>query len=213
MGPKLKERAERVYQEISRLYPDAHCELRHSDPLELMIAIMLSAQTTDIAVNQTTIKLFRKYHSFQDYINVDISILEQDIRHLGLYKNKAKNIKGMAQIVEEQFDGVFPAQLDQLMKLPGVGQKTANVFMAEWYKIPRIAVDTHVSRVSIRLGLAKPNDSVLEIEKKLMSRYRKEQWIEMHHKLIFFGRYFCKAIKPNCIECPLLDICKTPFPH
>ncbi|MBU0997122.1 MAG: endonuclease III [Firmicutes bacterium] len=212
MGSILNERANRVYQEITSLYPLAHCELRYSNALELMIAIILSAQTTDLAVNQTTLTLFEKYHSFEDYIQADLSELEHDIRHLGLYKNKARSIQGMATIVYQKYQGVFPSKMKELLDLPGVGRKTANVFLSEWYKIPGIAVDTHVSRVSVRLGLAKKQDAVNIIEEKLMRKFPKNQWIEVHHKLIFFGRYFCKASSPNCNQCPLIDICKTPFP-
>ena len=173
MGTKIKEKAIFIFDEITKLYPNAACELKYSNPLELMIAIMLSAQTTDFAVNQVTSVLFQKNYDFEDYISVDISILEEDLRHLGLYKNKAKNIKGMTSIVHNEFKDVFPNNQAKLESLPGVGRKTANVFLAEWFKEPRIAVDTHVKRVSSRLGLASFNDSVEVVEEKLMKLYPK----------------------------------------
>jgi len=209
----MTDKVKLIYQEITLLFPDAHCELNYTNPLELLISIMLSAQTTDQAVNKVTLKLFDKFRTFEDYIGAPVEDIEEIIRHLGLYKNKAKNIKLMAEMMQSTFHGVFPNQLEKLVLLPGVGRKTANVFLAEYYHVPRIAVDTHVQRVSVRLGLAKKEDSVLKIEEKLMKKFPKEHWIEMHHKLIFFGRYFCKAQRPMCEKCPLVHICKTPFPH
>jgi endonuclease-3 len=137
--------------------------------------------------------------------------LESYIKRIGLYRNKAKNLKKLSQMIIDQYGGQVPKDQKELEKLPGVGRKTANVYLAEFYKIPRIAVDTHVSRVSIRLGLAKLNDSPLKVEEKLMRVYDKDQWITLHHKFIHFGRYFCKAKKPKCKECPLLSICKMPM--
>ncbi len=207
----MKDKQQFIYDEITKLFPSASCELKYSNPLELLIAVMLSAQTTDLAVNHTTHTLFNKYHSLEDYLNVEISVLENDIRHLGLYKNKAKNIQAMVLMLKNEFDSQFPNKLEELVMLPGVGRKTANVFLAEWFHVPRIAVDTHVSRVSIRLGLAKKSDSVLVIEEKLMKHFPKDIWIDLHHKFIHFGRYFCKAQKPSCQECPFLHICKAPI--
>ncbi|MGD9909087.1 MAG: endonuclease III [Candidatus Izemoplasmatales bacterium] len=209
----MTDRVNQIYLAVSDLFPDAHCELNYSNPLELLISIMLSAQTTDNAVNKVTVHLFGKYRTLEDYINAPVEDVENVIRHLGLYKNKAKNIKLMALMMKETYHGVFPSKLEELVLLPGVGRKTANVFLAEYYHVPRIAVDTHVERVSVRLGLAKATDSVLKIEEKLMKKFPKDLWIEMHHKLIFFGRYFCKAQKPMCDKCPLVSICKTPFPN
>lgn len=209
----MTDKENQIYLAISDLFPDAHCELNYTNPLELLISIMLSAQTTDNAVNKVTVHLFEKYRTLEDYINAPVEDIENVIRHLGLYKNKAKNIKSMALMMKVTYHGIFPNKLEELVLLPGVGRKTANVFLAEYYHIPRIAVDTHVERVSVRLGLAKSSDSVLKIEEKLMKKFPKDHWIEMHHKLIFFGRYFCKAQKPMCEKCPLVSICKTPFPN
>ena len=172
---------------------------------------MLSAQTTDVAVNKITKKLFNDFTCLEDFANAEQSVLESYIRTIGLYRNKAKNLKKLSQMIIDEFDGKIPKEQKQLEKLPGVGRKTANVYLAEFHQIPRIAVDTHVSRVSIRLGLAKEGDSPKQVEKNLMRIYDENQWIALHHKFIYFGRYFCKARKPNCKECPLLNICKMPI--
>ncbi len=202
--------SETIYEEITKLYPDAKCELNYRKDYELLIAVMLSAQTTDQSVNSVTETLFNKYKSIKDFANVSIDELENDIRRIGLFRNKSKNIKSMSEIVVNQFNGIIPNTQESLQDLPGVGRKTANVYLAEFHHIPRIAVDTHVSRVSIRLGFADEGDSPENIEKKLMNIYDENIWIDLHHKMIFFGRYFCKAKKPNCINCPILKYCKKP---
>lgn len=206
------DKGEYILSEITKLFPLAACELRHSNALELMVAIMLSAQTTDQAVNQVTLNLFQKYQTLEDYIHVPLLELESDLRHLGLYKNKSKNIKKMAEMIQNEYLGEFPNDQEALESLPGVGRKTANVFLAEWFHEPRIAVDTHVQRISTRLGLAEKSDSPEKVEQKLMMIFPKTKWIDAHHKMIFFGRYFCKAIKPQCSDCPFIKICTTPFP-
>ncbi len=205
-----KQEAKIIYQEISKMYPDAKIELNYQQKHELLIAIMLSAQTTDISVNRVTKNLFSNYKTIEDFAHANISDLESQIKNLGLYHNKAKNLKKLAQMIINEFNNQIPKTQKELQKLPGVGRKTANVFLAEYYKIPRIAVDTHVSRVSIRLGLAKINDSPKVVEEKLMKIYDKDKWIDLHHKFIHFGRYFCKSRNPNCKVCPLLNICKMP---
>ena len=169
---------------------------------------MLSAQTTDESVNKLTSHLFQKYKTVDDYANASLSELESDLHSIGLYRNKAKNIKAMAVALQARFNGVVPASHDALISLPGVGRKTANVVMAEGFGYPAIAVDTHVERISKRLGFAKPEDTVLTVEKKLMKTIPKNRWIKTHHQMIFFGRYHCKAMSPHCKECPLVDICK-----
>jgi endonuclease-3 len=171
---------------------------------------MLSAQTTDQAVNLVTKNLFSKFHSIADYANASLEELENIIKRIGLYRNKAKNLKAMALIIVNDHNSKVPNNQLDLEKLPGVGRKTANVFLAEYYHIPRIAVDTHVSRVSKRLGLAKEDDTPVKIEEKLKRKFHKSIWIDLHHKFIFFGRYFCTAKKPNCNKCPLVKICKKP---
>ena len=197
----------RILDVMDSLFPDAQCELNYSNELELLVAVMLSAQTTDASVNRLTQSLFKKYKCADDYANASIEELEGDLRTIGLYRNKAKNIKAMASILCDLYDGKVPANHDILTTLPGVGRKTANVVMSEGFKVPFIAVDTHVERVSKRLKIAYKKDSVLEVEKKLMKYIPKDRWIKTHHQFIFFGRYHCKAMNPMCENCPLIDIC------
>lgn len=204
------EKLKRILDELDRLFPDARCELNYSNPLELLIAVMLSAQTTDASVNKLTETLFQKYRSVEDYASAPLSQLEQDLKRIGLYRNKAKNVKAMAQMLIDEFNGEVPANHDALQTLPGVGRKTANVVISEGFGYPAIAVDTHVERIAKRLGLAFKKDSVLTVEKKLMKKIPKERWIKTHHQLIFFGRYHCKAINPQCQDCRLIDICREP---
>ncbi|MCR8842891.1 endonuclease III [Paenibacillus sp. SC116] len=201
-------RVRRILDTFGEMFPDAHCELTHSNPFELTIAVLLSAQCTDEMVNKVTIDLFRKYKRPEDYIAVPLDELEQDIRRIGLFRNKAKNIQKLCHMLLESYDGEVPRQHDQLTTLPGVGRKTANVVVSNAFGVPAIAVDTHVERVSKRLGLANDEDSVLEVEKKLMRKIPKQEWTDTHHRLIFFGRYHCKAQSPRCEVCPLLEICK-----
>lgn len=207
---RMNERVECVLNEFDRLFPHAQCELNYGNELELLIAVMLSAQTTDASVNKLTKTLFQKYQSVEDYANAPIEQLEKDLRTIGLYRNKAKNVKAMAQQLIVRFHGQVPCDHEALQSLPGVGRKTANVVVSEGFKVPAIAVDTHVERVSKRLGLAKKEDSVLEVEKKLMKRIPKERWIKTHHQMIFFGRYHCKSMNPQCQNCQLISICKEP---
>ncbi|ASV69230.1 endonuclease III [Cytobacillus sp. FSL W7-1323] len=193
---------------MGEMFPDAHCELVHKNPFELVIAVALSAQCTDVLVNKVTSKLFLKYKTPEDYLNVSIEELQQDIRSIGLYRNKAKNIQKLCRMLIDDYDGVVPADRDELTKLPGVGRKTANVVVSVAFNVPAIAVDTHVERVSKRLGFCRWKDSVLEVEKALMKKIPEEEWSVTHHRLIFFGRYHCKAQNPKCQECPVLDICR-----
>jgi len=193
---------------MEAMFPDAHCELNHSNAFELTVAVLLSAQCTDETVNKVTADLFQKYRSPADYLAVPLEELEQDIRRIGLYRNKAKHIQNMCRILIEQYGGDVPQEHDQLVTLPGVGRKTANVVVSNAFGVPAIAVDTHVERVSKRLALAGWDDSVLEVEKKLMKRVPRDEWTLTHHRFIFFGRYHCKAQNPACHICPLLDICR-----
>lgn len=193
---------------IAAMFPDADCELVHSNPFELTIAVLLSAQCTDATVNKVTATLFEKYKRPEDYLQVPIEQLEQDIRRIGLYRNKASHIQKLCRLVIDKHGGQIPATLEELIELPGVGRKTANVVISNAFGVPAIAVDTHVERVAKRLGAAKPDDSVLEVERKLMKLVPREEWTITHHRLIFFGRYHCKAQNPACGICPLLDRCK-----
>lgn len=194
--------------EMGRMFPDAHCELNHSNPFELVIAVALSAQCTDTLVNKVTINLFQKYKTPEDYLSVSLEELQNDIRSIGLYRNKAKNIQKLCQLLIDEYNGVVPNDRDELTKLPGVGRKTANVVVSVAFGIPAIAVDTHVERVSKRLGFCRWKDTVLEVEKTLMKKVPEDEWSVTHHRMIFFGRYHCKAQKPQCEICPLLDICR-----
>ena len=193
--------------EISRMFPDAHCELLHDNPFELLIAVVLSAQCTDALVNKVTRDLFEKYKAPADYLSVPIEELESDIRSIGLYRSKAKNIQGLCHRLLEQYGGEVPKAHEDLISLPGVGRKTANVVVSNAFDTPAIAVDTHVERVAKRIGLCKTNATVLEVERKLMRLTPRERWTETHHQLIFFGRYHCKATRPNCETCPVLSLC------
>lgn len=204
----IKTKQDRILNTFDEMFPDARCVLNHSNNLELLVAVMLSAQTTDESVNKLTSHLFQKYKTVDDYANASLPELEADLHSIGLYRNKGKNIKAMAEALQARFNGVVPASHDALISLPGVGRKTANVVMAEGFGYPAIAVDTHVERISKRLGFAKPDDTVLTVEKKLMKTIPKNRWIKTHHQMIFFGRYHCKAMSPHCKECPLVDICK-----
>ncbi|CUA79455.1 endonuclease III [Anoxybacillus suryakundensis] len=194
--------------EIANMFPNAHCELIHRNPFELLIAVVLSAQCTDALVNKVTRQLFEKYKTPEDYVSVSLEELQQGIRSIGLYRNKAKNIQQLCRILIEQYNGEVPKSRDELMTLPGVGRKTANVVISVAFGIPAIAVDTHVERVSKRLGICRWKDSVLEVEETLMKKIPKEEWSVTHHRLIFFGRYHCKAQSPKCGVCPLLHLCR-----
>jgi endonuclease-3 len=194
--------------QIGDMFPNAHCELNHSNPFELIIAVSLSAQCTDALVNKVTKGLFEKYKTPQDYLKVSLEELQNDIRSIGLYRNKAKNIQSLCKMLLDEYQGELPMDRDELTKLPGVGRKTANVVVSVAFNVPAIAVDTHVERVTKRLGICRWKDSVLEVEKTLMRKVPKEEWSVTHHRLIFFGRYHCKAQNPQCPSCPLLELCR-----
>ncbi len=199
---------EEVLQTMGDMFPDVECELTHSNPFELTIAVVLSAQATDALVNKVTPGLFTKYKEPEDYIQVPLEELEHDIRSIGLYRSKAKNIKKLCQSLVENYNGEIPNEQDELVKLAGVGRKTANVVASVAFHEPAIAVDTHVERVSKRLGICRWKDSVLEVEKTLMRKVPIEEWSVTHHRMIFFGRYHCKSQSPQCPECPLLHLCR-----
>jgi len=203
-----QQKVRHILDTIGDMFPDAHCELNHQNAFELTIAVLLSAQCTDETVNKVTADLFRKYRRPEDYVNVTQEELEQDIRRIGLFRNKAKNIQKLCHILIEQYEGDVPSTYEALVELPGVGRKTANVVISNAFGVPAIAVDTHVERVSKRLGLAAEDDTVLEVEKKLMRKVPRHEWTITHHRLIFFGRYHCKAQSPQCEVCPLLDVCR-----
>ncbi|MCA1039840.1 endonuclease III [Bacillus infantis] len=193
---------------MGEMFPDAHCELNHENPFELVIAVALSAQCTDALVNKVTKNLFQKYKTPEDYLAVSLEELQNDIRSIGLFRNKAKNIHKLCRLLIDEYNGIVPHDRDELTKLPGVGRKTANVVVSVAYNVPAIAVDTHVERVSKRLGFCRWKDSVLEVEKALMKKVPEDEWSVTHHRMIFFGRYHCKAQNPQCEICPLLDLCR-----
>lgn len=193
---------------MGEMFPTAHCELIHQNPFQLLIAVLLSAQTTDVNVNRVTVHLFQKYTTPEDFLSVTLEELQQDIRSIGLYRTKAKNIQKLCDKLINDFDGVVPRTRDELMQFPGVGRKTANVVMSVAFGVPAIAVDTHVERVAKRLAFCRWKDSVLQVEETLMKKIPEEEWSVSHHRFIFFGRYHCKATNPNCVECPLLTVCR-----
>lgn len=196
-----------IFNYLDELIPEPKCELNYSKDYELLIAVMLSAQTTDKRVNIVTEVLFNKYRSLEELANADIEDVKKIIKSLG-YTKKAYNTIDISKILLEKTNGVVPNDRTFLESLPGVGRKTANVVLGELFHEEVIAVDTHVSRVAIRLGYAKKNDDVYTIEKKLEKKIPKDKRFKLHHQLLLFGRYYCKAIKPECLNCKLKNICK-----
>lgn len=195
-----------VLEGLERMHPEAMCALDHKDSFQLLVAVALSAQTTDVSVNKVTPALFEKYPDAESLAKADPSDVEEMIRTIGLYKNKSKNIVKMAAMLCENCGGEVPADFSELVKLPGVGRKTANVVLAEAFEEPRIAVDTHVFRVANRIGLTEGGDPGA-VEDQLMERLPKDQWIRTHHLLIFHGRKLCHARKPDCGACGINGIC------
>ena len=196
-----------LFNYLDKLFPQVGCELNYSQDYELVIAVMLSAQTTDKSVNNVTSVLFSKYQSLDALNDAPLEDIENIIKQIGLYKNKAKNLKGIVNDLINRFNYQVPSDKDLLMTLPGVGNKTAGVIRAEIFKIPDLPVDTHVSRIAKRLGLAKKEDEPIEVERKLKKIIPEERWIKTHHQLIHFGRYFCYARSPKCEECELKEYC------
>lgn len=201
-----KEEIKKVIDILMELYPDAKAELNYSNPFELLIATILSAQCTDVQVNKTTAKLFKELKTPEDYLKLTEEELGEKIRSCGFYKTKSKNILGTCKLLIEKFNGEVPSSLEELITLPGVGRKTANVVLSNAFSTPAIAVDTHVFRVSNRIGLADSNN-VLDTEKDLMDSIDRDMWSKAHHLLIFHGRRVCKARRPLCGKCPLKDYC------
>ena len=192
---------------LDELFPSARCELFYSKDYELVIAVMLSAQTTDKSVNAVTPILFKKYSSLEALNNAPLEDIEEILKPIGLYKNKAKNLKGIVKDLLERFNGKVPSNKDDLMTLPGVGNKTAGVIRAEIFEIPDLPVDTHILRISKRLNLAKKDDEPIDVERKLKKLIPEERWIKSHHQLIHFGRYFCTARNPQCEKFKISDMC------
>ena len=192
---------------LDEILPTAKCELLYTKDYELVIAVMLSAQTTDKSVNAVTPILFKKYPTLDALYNAPLQDIEEIIKPIGLYKNKAKNLKGIVKDLVDRFNGVVPSDKEQLMTLPGVGNKTAGVIRAEIFQIPDLPVDTHILRISKRLNLAKKDDEPIDVERKLKKIIPEERWIKSHHQLIHFGRYYCIARSPKCENCKISDMC------
>lgn len=195
-----------IIGELLATYPDASCELLYSNPFELLVATILSAQATDRKVNEITPRLFKKYKNPEAFLLLTHEELANEIKQIGLYKNKSRNILETCRILVEQYDGKVPMDREALEALPGVGRKTANVVLSNAFNIPALAVDTHVFRVANRIGLAK-SDKVLETEYQLMKRIPKDMWTKAHHLLIWHGRRTCTARSPQCEICSIADYC------
>ena len=207
VGPK-KERIGPIIERLTAEYPEATIALRFRNELELLVSVMLSAQTTDVNVNRVTEKLFEKYRRPEDYLAVPAEELERDIYATGFFRQKTKAIRGTMQMLLEQFDGVVPRNVDELVRLPGVARKTANVVAGELGNPQGIVVDTHVRRLAQRLGLTKQEDPV-KIERDLMKIVPREHWRLFPHLLIWHGRRVCIARRPLCEQCVLVDLCPS----
>ena len=203
-----RDRVARILPILKKMYPHARCSLIHSNPLELIVATILSAQCTDDRVNIVTKDLFKKYRRAEDYARVKPEVLEKDIQSTGFYRNKARSLRGMAQSLIDTHGGKVPDTMEELVELAGVGRKTANVVLGNAFdKNIGVVVDTHVTRLSNRLGLTKHKVDAVKIEQDLMQVVPQDQWTLWSHLLIHHGRAICQARKPKCTQCPLLDYC------
>lgn len=203
-----KQRTMEAFEKMYEMFPEAHGELQHKNPYELLIAVILSAQATDVSVNKATPALFQAFPTPEALAKAPLEEIIPKIKTIGLYRNKAKNIKACAQQLIDHFEGQVPQTREELVSLPGVGRKTANVVLGDAFGVPAIAVDTHVERVTKRLTICKLDASVQEVEQTLMKKVPENLWVKTHHTLIFFGRYHCTARSPRCEVCPLLDMCQ-----
>lgn len=203
-----KRHARRVVRSLAADYPEATCALNYSSPLELLIATILSAQCTDVRVNEVTKTLFQKYRTAADYAQAPIQQLEKAIQSTGFFRNKAKNIKGCAQKLVDDHGGEVPKTLEEMVKLPGVGRKTANVVLGTAFGLATgVVVDTHVARLSHRLGLSEERKNAEKIERDLMELLPRKQWVDFSHRMIWHGRRVCVARKPRCEECSMKKFC------
>lgn len=202
----LNAKALAILERLRQAYPKACCELAFSNPLELAIAAILSAQCTDARVNQVTPALFRKYRTAADWANIPQGILEEEIRSTGFFRNKAANIRALGKALVSKFNGEIPRDLETLITLPGIGRKTANVLLVNAFDLPGITVDTHCKRISQRLGLTQ-NEDPEKIEMDLKALLPETQWATWSHCAVFHGRYCCYARKPNCLQCPVWEFC------
>lgn len=206
LTPAIRRRAKRIVEELARLHPDAHCALHYQSPLQLLIATILSAQCTDVRVNMVTPSLFDRYRTVHDFANAKPAELERMIASTGFFRNKARNIIECCKAIIEKHNGEVPGRMDELVHLPGVGRKTANVVLGNAFDVPGITVDTHVGRLSRRLALTVHEDPV-KVETDLMAAIPKDEWTMFSHRMIFHGRQVCFARKPNCEECTLNGLC------
>ena len=197
-----------VIDYLDELFPNPRCELNYSKDYELLIAVMLSAQTTDKRVNMVTPILFTKYPTLEKLSEAPIDSLEEILKPIGSFRKKAIYVKDIAYNLTTKYQGIVPTDREKLEKLKGVGRKTINVFLSEYYNYPAIAVDTHVERISKRLRIASKKATVLEVEEKLQKFFPKNEWAKRHLQLVLFGRYYCKAVKPDCSSCPLKELCR-----
>ena len=204
-----KQRAGELLRELPRIYPDAHCELDFKNPLELLVATILSAQCTDVRVNMVTKVLFKRCKTAKDYADISQEELEEIIRSTGFYRNKAKSLRGMGATLVERHAGKVPSTMEELSAIPGAGRKTANVVLGNAFDINEgVVVDTHVGRLSLRLGLTSNSDP-LKVEQDLMNLCPQEQWTLLSHWLIWHGRRRCKARNPDCKECEFRNLCPS----
>lgn len=204
----MKMMVNKIEEYLEELYSDSRCELNYNKDYELLIAVVLSAQTTDKRVNQVTSILFDKYPDIYSLSKANVSDLVEIVKPLGTASRKGLFVYEIANILVDKYGGVVPNNRKSLEDMPGVGRKTANVVLSNLFDVPCIAVDTHVSRVSKRLALAKEEDNVVDIENKLKRKFKRENWSRRHHQMVLFGRYNCKAKNPDCDNCKLKDICK-----
>jgi endonuclease-3 len=204
--PALKARAQKIVRLLAQTYPDAHCALHYQNPLQLLIATILSAQCTDVRVNMVTPALFRRYPDAASFAGADQAEVEKAIQSTGFFRNKARNIIACCKTIVEEHAGEVPGTMEELFALPGIGRKTANVILGNAFDVPGITVDTHVSRLSRRLGLSKNADPE-KIEQDLMQLIPEKEWTMFSHRMIFHGRQVCFARKPNCTGCTLKDVC------
>jgi endonuclease-3 len=206
-NPTSPERVADILKRLDGTYPDVTCALTHKDPWELLVATILSAQSTDVRVNMVTPELFRKYPTVQDFASLEPEQLESDVRSTGFFRNKSRSVVGAAKKIVNEFGGKVPETMDELLTLPGVARKTANVVLGTWFrKAEGVVVDTHVHRISRRLELTK-NDDPKKIEEDLMRVIPRDKWILFSHQIIWHGRKLCLARSPKCAECPLENNC------
>ncbi|MDP3921638.1 MAG: endonuclease III [Candidatus Omnitrophota bacterium] len=205
---KKKIRVQAIVKRLRRAHPDAKCALTFSDPWQLLVATILSAQCTDKRVNRVTPHLFKRYKAIKDYAEADLKVLETEIRSTGFYRHKAKNILGSAKRITEEFGGRVPQKLEELVTLPGIGRKTANVVLGNAFGVPGLTVDTHMIRLNRRLGLTKNTDAV-KIEFDLMPLVPNNEWTDYSHLIIHHGRARCNARKPDCAGCEIKDLCPS----